>query len=166
MKIIRLLFIALICNLIYIPSYSLEEKTVQDFLLKVEKELSHFDSTTIIKYTKINFANRKIHIYGQNNLAKISFKQRIKQFKSGLKKEVIKIYKINPNGSDFLIYKIVKLNNSIYYVRHFETILGDGIQVRQYEELFYDNKCYQKTTYNSKGRKSKTENIVLMTQRK
>jgi len=164
MKITRLLFIALIFNLIYIPSYSQEEKTVQDFLLKVEKELSQFDSTTIIKHTKINFVNRKIRINGQNNLTKISFKQWIKQFKSGLKKEVIKIYKINPNGNDFLIYKIVKLNDSFYYVKHYETFLDDRIQVILYEELFYDNKCYQKTTYNNNGRKSKTDNIVLLTQ--
>ena len=161
-----MLFIALIFILINIPSYSQEEKTVQDFLLKVEKELSQFDSTTIINYTKINYANRKICIYGQNSLTKKSFKQKIKQNRSGLKKEVIRIYKINPNGSDFLIYKIVKLNNSIYYVMHHETSLDDGIQVRLYDELFYDNKCYQKTTYNSNGRKGKTKNTVLLTQRK
>lgn len=161
MKTSKLLYLIIFVLFSSFPYFSQENKTIEDFLLKVEKDLNQFDTNSTISYSGINITRRKIKIYGYHNSTKTSFKQKIKQQRKGLNKEITKIY-IKLNGKNVQTYEVVKLNGQIYYVYHEEIIQENNKPRKLYEELYYYNEVYQKNTFNPNGTVAYTNSVILL----
>lgn len=139
-------------------SFSQEDARIIRLLDKVEVELKRFDTNTIISNTKKFPSNKKVVFKGQNG--QYTFRNVIKYYNGGIKKEKIQILKFNAWGRSVLICTLVKINDQKFYIEYFETN-EDKALTKKSKEVYIANKCYQKTSLDGRGYTTSTENYVL-----
>lgn len=139
-------------------SFSQEDARINRLLDKVEVELKRFDTNTIISNTNEFPSDKRVVFKGQNG--QYTFRNVIKYYNGGMKKEKIQIFKFNAWGRSVLICMLVKINEQIFYVEYIETD-ENKVLSKKTKEVYIANKCYQKTTYDGRGYTASTESCVL-----
>lgn len=157
--------IVLIFTLICLTSYSQSEGKINEFLEKIEEELKIIDSTTnIVEYRK-SISNRNIFVKGIVWKEDKIFKQRIKYYKNGMKKETLKLYKGIISG--VLVTNIIKINDKIHFVKHYETFKNKNNRtVKLSKELLIDQKIYQKYIIDKQGYEIGKETVITVSLKK
>ncbi len=155
----------LFINLIALTSYSQDSNSIKDLFVKVKK-IEDKDSDVFKMRYRNYLSRRKEKIITTLDSGKIISTHKIKYYKSGAKKEVIKYFKISSQDK-VVILKVVKINNNETYIKYCETILNhkDELKVVS-EEVLIDNKYYQKLLYDKDRILLKTENVVISNQDK
>ncbi len=155
MRLLITVFVLLtICN----KSFSQEDTRINKLLDKVEVELKRFDTNTIISNTKEFPSDKRVVFKGQNG--QYTFRNVVKYYNGGMKKEKIQIFKFNAWGRSVLICMLVKINDQNFYIEYFETN-EDKALTKKTKEVYIANKCYQKTNLDSRGYTTSTENYVI-----
>lgn len=158
------LFLLLI-NLIALTSYSQDSNSIKDLFVKVKKVEDKEVNVYKMRY-KNYLSTRKEKIITTLDSGKIISTHKIKYYKSGAKKDVIKYFRISSQDK-VVVLKIVKINDNKTYIKYCETVLNhkDELKVVS-EEVLIDNKYYQKLLYDKDRILLKTENIVISNQDK
>lgn len=155
----------LFINLIALTSYSQDSDSIKDFFVKVKKIEDKESIVYKMRYRK-SFSNRKVMMISTLDSGGVVSKHKIKYYKSGVKKEVIKFFKITSQKS-VLILSIVKINDNKTYIKYCESILNYNNEMKAVdEEILIDNKYYQKLLYDKYEVLIKTENVVISNQDK
>ncbi|NOU19767.1 MAG: hypothetical protein HOO91_19590 [Bacteroidales bacterium] len=155
----------LFINLIVLTSYSQGSDSIKDFFVKVKK--IEDKELNVYKMSYKNYlSNRKEKIISTLDSGKIISKHKIKYYKSGAKKEVIKYFRISSQDK-VVILKIVKINDNKTFIKYCESILNHKDELKVVaEEILIDNKYYQKLLYDKDRILIKSENIVISNQDK
>ena len=162
MKTYGIYFLILIFNLIAIATYSQEDKRIHDLLYKVDKDCKQIDLCVQNTFFRKSFSDRRVLITGEMDSLRSSFKETIIYYRSGLRKEKIKIFKFNSLEHPVLICYIVKLNGRIHYIKYLDVIEDSRKHlVKLSQEIYIDNRFYQKTFYPINGRKIKIESLFI-----
>jgi hypothetical protein len=121
-----------------------------EFVKKIDKQISRIDSMARISRYRNSISNRKVFISGWVVENGLYFKQRVKNFSGGLRKEKIKIYDYSYNNKKLILYA-VKINGKYHYVKYYETGRDKdyGI-IKLSKEIFIDSRLYKKTVYKLK----------------
>ncbi|MGE0079538.1 MAG: hypothetical protein AB7S48_16880 [Bacteroidales bacterium] len=141
------LILKLFCSILFL-------QLTQSVLAQTQSELNKYNNIVeslvqnisskgdINTYRKIG--SRRFVVKGTFNNEEMRFKNKIKFYKSGLKREKIKIHKIaRPN---ILTAKIVILNGKIYFAKYYETKpIGNDINIKEYEIILFNQENYRKT---------------------
>lgn len=154
----RLLITVFVLLTICSTSFSQEDTRINKLLDKVEVELKRFDTNTIISNTKEFPSDKRVVFKGQNG--QYTFRNVVKYYNGGMKKEKIQIFKFNAWGRSVLICMLVKINDQNFYIEYFETN-EDKALTKKTKEVYIANKCYQKTNLDSRGYTTSTENYVI-----
>lgn len=121
------------------------DDVIQSLITKVDKEY-----TSIIQESKKSGlekfpSNRKFSIEGKNDSLKCFFKQKIKYYKSGLRKERIKLFRRSSLGKVYLVCYIVKINDEIKYVKYYNYKEDERKYIKALtREILIDGKYYSK----------------------
>lgn len=112
----------------------IEKKTIQVNKLRLKKRLN----------------NRVFISKAKLDSGKIEFYSKIKYFKGGMKKELIKYYILPKN---VLILEIVKINDKYNFIKYFEydKDYGDNFILRK-KEILIDNMYYLIKIFDNTGR--------------
>ncbi len=145
--IILRVFIVLLLQFFLTVSLMAQETddVIQSLITKVDKEY-----TSIIQESKKSglekFAsNRKFSIEGKNDSLKCFFKQKIKYFKSGLRKERTKLYRISSLGHAYLVCYMVKINDEVKYIKYYNYKEDERKYIKALtREILIDGKYYSK----------------------
>ena len=143
-----------------INAFSQNEDLKKDFLARIENKLKAIDSSTYISGSQISASKRKIEIAERIKSSKIFFKVKVKYYKNGLKREVIKLYTLNSNNIIYCSTKIIRINNNIFYVKNIES---DDNNKTSTKELFFDNKSYQRIIFNEKNKIISSKTYICLT---
>lgn len=154
----RILILFSVLFTISSKSFSQEDARISRLIDKVEIELKRFDTNTIISSTKEFPSDKRVVFKGQNG--QYTFRNVIKYYNGGMKKEKIQFFKFNAWGRSVLICTLVKINDQNFYIEFFETN-DDKVLTKKTREVYIANKCYQKTNLDSRGYTISTENHVL-----
>lgn len=163
MKIIKTLSLISFLSTIFFNSYSQENNKIQEFITKVDKELIKWDSVSSISSTLAYSNYRKSKIFASSNSPKGLVKKKIKYFRSGLKKEEIKIYLFSKkNGSRTLLCHIVKMNGNPYYVKYYDIKVDDqGQLLTLSKEILHNGDNYVRYSYNNKKQITNKESSMI-----
>lgn len=124
--------------------------SVENFLNKIANTINTYDtSATIAKY-KISVSKRKTIIVGLMDSGKKSFKKTIKYYKSGLKKEKLKIV-FYTSIKKYTILKTVKINGKFSYIEFNEFGRSEEYDITSTYKEIYINNSYEKIYYNENG---------------
>ena len=145
MKKITLLLLTILLITVSEKTFAQTDKKIEDFVAGIDSYLTELGNKTSKLYTNSSMNNRKIKISGKfDNDTKI-FKQTIKYYKGGLKKEIIEI--------DFLaerkakpILRIVLLNDKYYSIEKI-TYSDDNYTKKTSKETLIDSKIYKKIEF-------------------
>lgn len=150
----------LFINLITLTSYSQGSDSIKDFFVKIKKIEDKESNVYKMRYRNYLSA-RKEKIITTLDSGKIISTHKIKYYKSGTKKEVIKYFRISSQNK-VVILKVVKINNNKAYIKYCESVLNgkDELNVIA-EEVLIDNKYYQKLHYDKDRIVIKTEIVVI-----
>lgn len=129
-------------NLIFLFSYSQGVDTKDDLIKKVESVIKEIDSTSGRFEYKKRLSNRKLVINGWIGKTNKSFRQEIKYYKSGLKKEETKFYSNEPAGKILIMYAI-RINDNFHYIEYYEDVKENNNILKK--EVLIDNRFYQNT---------------------
>jgi hypothetical protein len=145
MKQIQRLLILLLFAIITQSVFSQEKSELINCKNKIDSYLKTVSYDGEVEtYRKIG--SRKIIIKGSFQNGGMKFRQKIKIYKSGLKKETVKIYK--SFGHKFLIADIVLINEKPFFAKYYETKLnGKNEYFREYEIEVFDQKNYRRIYY-------------------
>ncbi|NJK97221.1 MAG: hypothetical protein HC905_21995 [Bacteroidales bacterium] len=122
-------------------TFAQENNQIINFTNKIDTYLETISTEGEIASYKTPH-ERKIIIKGNFSSGK-NFHRVVKIYKSGLKKETTKIYG-KAIGVKFLIAKIVRINDTLFFAKYYETKLVDRKYVRLFEETIFDQKIYNK----------------------
>jgi len=145
MKTIRSFFFLLCFSLIAITSFSQNDSINSTFVKKYETLLRELDSSARGLRYKKSITNRRIIMNGGIGETNKSYKQKIKYYKSGAKKEELTIYSFS-NGKKIVVLHVLKFNEKIYLVEYFEPLLEKekGYE-KTVKEVLIDGRLYRKT---------------------
>lgn len=121
---------------------------ISNFTSKVDKEYYSILKASQKSIIRKAISNRKYFVEGRSDSLKCSFKQKIRFYKNGLRKEVVKLYRTSNSGNDLLVCQMVKLNDVVKYVVYYEYIHVTGKGTRTVrKETLVDGKIYQRKDY-------------------
>ena len=158
MKKLNIYIFALSFILFSFNAKSQEVTKIQKFLKKVEINLQKLDSSSMITICKQRANNRNIFTEGTILKEEKSFKQCIKYYRGGLKKEKIVIYSQSPFRKKLPIISLVKFNDKMHFIQYNEIAKNDKNEmVTVSSEILIDSKYYKNTTYDKYGKTIKIE---------
>jgi hypothetical protein len=115
---------------------------IQKFSEKMNSYLESISKEGQVRSYKI-MCIRKIVVKGTIENDNKIFKQEIKIYKSGLKREETHIYG-KAMGMKFLIADIIRINETLFYAKYYETKMIKKKNVRMSEESIVNQKIYFK----------------------
>lgn len=133
---------------------------IDDFVAKVDNSVLELSKNASDIYESKGIWNRKIKLHGKFDNKRDIFKQRIKFFKSGTKKEIIKIKQLGSKKAHLLL-KIILINDEYFFIKKISYSSDNKFDMIT-KEVLIDGKIYIKTDYNKKGETPiKTESWVM-----
>lgn len=133
------------------------DKTIKDFVSSIDSTLVALSEKT--SEMDILQRNRKMRMRGRFENGTRIFKQKIKHYKGGTKKEKIKVRYLAPHKA-VTVLKILLINDAYYYIKK-QTYSSDHRMVVK-EEEFVDGKIYRKIEYNYKHKKINRVDLWIM----
>lgn len=131
------------------------EKIIEKFVNKVDNYLADMSKNTSDIFITKKINNRKIKISGKFDNNKNTFKQKIKYFKGGTKKEIIKIKYIG-SIKYYTLLTVVLINDKYFYIQKI-SYSPDNLVKKITEEKLINGTIYQKTEFdNNENKKTET----------
>jgi hypothetical protein len=134
------------------------EGLIENFLRKVE-EIQKKESSVDKISSKKKLSDRVFKITIEMDSGRMKCVKRIRYYKGGLKKELLKYYHL---PSKFMVLELVKINDKIDYAKYRESLIDQSNNIKITGiEIFIDNKYYKKTLFDNSGKIPKEENIII-----
>lgn len=142
-------------------TYSQNDSKINAFIEKINQELKGVDSTARLVEYKESISKRKISINGWIGKKYTSYKQSIKYYRGGMKKDILKIYIVNASEK-FVAITIIRINDKIHLIEFYNTARDKfNNPIKLSKEVLIDNKVYQKTILSTSISQDKPENEVI-----
>lgn len=122
---------------------------IDDFVAKVDNSVFERSKNVSDIYESKGIWNRKIKLHGKFDNKREIFKQKIKYFKSGTKKEIIKVKQLGPYKAH-LVLKIILINDEYFFIKNITYSSDNKFEIIT-KEILIDGRIYIKTDYNKKG---------------
>lgn len=150
MKRLPIFLIIMMCFTLNVKLTAQPGKQISDFIDKTDNYLETIsENTTDINIAK-GISGRKVKVKGNFDNDTKSFKQTIKYFKNGNKKETITV-KYYGTAKSYFLLRVVLFNDEYFYIKSITYSMENKIKKVADEELI-DGKIYQKAVYNNSNK--------------